>query len=416
MNRKLECELLLVILSGNVDKAKTLRFEELTISDWENIFQQAVRHGVTPFLYHRLKEFDSDIQVPDNINKKLRDSYLFTLARNIRLFDELSEVLRLFQKNDIPVIVLKGAYLAKFVYENIALRQMYDIDLLVKEDDFSKVEEKLLKMDYRTLVNNRVEGKNKVSKYPTNFVKHGAFPMDIHLAVARPNRYFTLDVEDIWRSARSVTLGYVDFLALSNENLLLHLCYHASFQHRFCFGLRSLCDISETIRRYSNVIHWDQVQQQAYQWGIVKYIYLTLSLARELLEADVPVEVLEGLKPDGFDPKIIAMIKDQVFRFRDAIAEAPPFSTHLGQLCEDGSLKDKFLLLLKRIFPSPKFIAKEYSLSPRSLRVYFYYPMRWKDLLLRHSRSALRLMLRDEEMLYLAKSEMDRMKLDDWLA
>ena len=136
-------------------------------------------------------------------------------------------------------------------------------------------------------------------------------------------------------------------MALSHENLLLHLCYHASFQHKFRFGLRSLCDISETIHQYANAINWKQVQQRALQEGIVNYIYLTLRLARELLEAAVPEEVLEGMRPDGLDPQMIAMAKDQVFRFRDAIAESPPFSTNLGQLYEDGSLKDKFLLLLK---------------------------------------------------------------------
>jgi hypothetical protein len=51
------------------------------------------------------------------------------------LYRQLKEILIEFNKNNIPVILLKGAHLAQFVYGNIALRLMSDIDLLVKKED-----------------------------------------------------------------------------------------------------------------------------------------------------------------------------------------------------------------------------------------------------------------------------------------
>jgi len=51
--------------------------------------------------------------------------------RNKRILQELGEILALFQPHNIPVIVLKGACLAHTVYQNIGLRVMLDLDLLV---------------------------------------------------------------------------------------------------------------------------------------------------------------------------------------------------------------------------------------------------------------------------------------------
>jgi hypothetical protein len=50
-----------------------------------------------------------------------------------------------------------------------------------------------------------------------------------------------------------------------------------------------------------------------------------------------------------------------------------------------------------------------------SIRIYFYYPVRIKDLLLRHGRQVWRLLKGDEEMQDLAKRENDIAPLKDWL-
>jgi hypothetical protein len=415
MNRKLGRELLLVILGGSVDKAKTLQFEELTISDWENVIQQAVRHDVTPFLYHRLKKFDSGIHVPAIIKKKLRDAYLYTLARNIRLFHELSQVLRVFEKNDIPVIVLKGIHLAKFVYDNIALRPMSDIDLLVREIDLSRVEEKLTELNYHSQKPIRNEEECKSFQHLAPYVKQKAIPIEIHWTITRPNSNFTIDAaSDLWERARPVTIDGAKSLVLSPDDLLLHLCFHTSY-HGFRFGLRALCDISETIRQNRNEINWEQIQRRASNWRMVKYIYISLYLAKELLEAAVPDEVLDMLMPDDLDTQMVALVKDLIFEHRDAIAEASSFSSILAGLLGKRTLKEKITILKTGFFPSSEFLAQKHSIPPHSLRLYFYYPMRLKDAFLKHSRSAWRLLFSKKELIDLTQCVNHQIKFEKWL-
>src|SRR5205823_6618560 len=104
--------------------------QRLSARDWDDILYHSVRHGVAPLLYHRLASIPIAGGVPASVMQKLRDAALQDALRNMRLYHELSEVLRAFQRDGIAVIVLKGAYLAEVVYGNCALRPMADADLM----------------------------------------------------------------------------------------------------------------------------------------------------------------------------------------------------------------------------------------------------------------------------------------------
>ena len=61
-------------------------------------------------------------------------------------------------------------------------------------------------------------------------------------------------------------------------------------------------------------------------------------------------------------------------------------------------------------------MAEMYRASPDSKRIYLYYPVRWRDLLRRHGRSAWRFLRRDDVMMDLAERENQKTALSDWLA
>jgi hypothetical protein len=408
-------KLLLAFLSSQADKTKAIQFERLTLSDWREVVQQTVRHGVTPLLFHRLKNLKLDRNVPGDILKELQVTYLRSLTRNIRLFQELTLVLRALRSAGIPVIALKGVHLAKFVYKNIALRPMSDIDLLVHAKDFQKVEEELRGLEYHSKKLYGMESENERSAYIAPFIKRGAAPVDIHVTVEKPNKYFTLDLEDVWRNAQSVSMDELQFSVLSYEDLLLHLCLHTSFLHRFRFGIRSLCDISEMVGYRGQPINWENVIQRSILSRSSKYIYLTLYLTKELLDSPVPEEVLERLKPCEFDLSVVTSIKNQIFRYRDAVATASPVSANLAQLMGKSSVIDKGKLLVKSIFPPKEYIRQKYFVPDRSGWIYLYYPVHFKNLAVRYGRSLWELYRRDKNIAYLAECENNQIQLEDWL-
>ena len=136
-----------------------------------------------------------------------------TFARNMNLYHELSHVLTVLRHDDIPVIVLKGAHLAEIVYENIALRPMCDVDLLVKKEDLTRVQRKLLETGYSPFTNRLL--------------------LDIHWHLENSMTDLPVDMDMIWERAQPAFIAGVKVLVLSPEDLLLHLCLHLGFHHFF---------------------------------------------------------------------------------------------------------------------------------------------------------------------------------------
>ena len=123
--------------------------------------------------------------------------------------------------------------------------------------------------------------------------------VEIHWSIARPDGPFQIDLDGLWERAQRASIVGVEALVLSPEDLILHLCLHSSFTHKFRIGLRMCWDIREVVRHYRDAIDWDLLVRRAQQWGIGQYVYLTLRLVRELLAADIPVARIAALEPPG---------------------------------------------------------------------------------------------------------------------
>jgi hypothetical protein len=413
MDQRTADELLLYCLGMGADKTRAARLEQLSASDWDDLIQQSVRHGVTPLLYQRFTTTNTSAPIPATVMQRLREIYLYSAKENIRLYHELAKVLKTLQNDGISVIALKGAHLAEVVYGNIALRPMVDTDLLVRKADLSRVEEKLLEMGYGSPERPSIEEQCEKVHHLVRFTKPDVFSIEIHWTIELPTSPFEIDVDGLWERARPATIAGIEALVLSPEDLLLHLCLHVSFHHKFHIALKPFCDISETIRHYRDEIDWEQVQLRARQWQTGKYVYLTLYLARELLGAAVPDAVLNALEPNDLDPGLVTWAKEQIFTNQ---GHALPLSPNLVRIWEARRFQDKVAAFLKFALPSPQAMATMYPASPLSKRIYLYYPVRLKDLLLRYGRTAWRLLRHDEEMIASAEREDRGNALVDWLA
>lgn len=382
--------------------------------DWERFLNDATHHGVAPLVYSTLKRAADRGTVPPAVMELLARLYYQQAAVNGHLYAELRKILEACARAGIPVLVLKGAAIAERVYGNIALRPMRDLDLLVRRNDLEATDHLL-----RGLGHVPDESNQSAAWYRDHHhhlalygAPDGRAAVELHHHIVAPTPPVPIPIEDLWRRARPTTAG-VGALALCPEDLLLHLCLHASLNHQFSLGLRPICDIAQTVRYYGDEIDWEQVRHRAGQWAVGKYVYLTLRLARDLVDATVPEELLDSLQPEGFNPYVIVWARAQIFAVEPRIL---PLSANLAQLRGPKRLRDKGALLLRSAVPSPKVMARLYPASPDSKRIYLYYPVRWRDLLWQYGRSAWRLLWRDDAMMLLAERENQKTALRQWLA
>ena len=329
----------------------------------------ATDHGVAPLLHKRLRQSGARASVPADVRERLRLAYLASAARNTRRYQELGPVLRCLRSSGIPVIVLKGAYLAEAVYGDVALRPMGDADLMIPRTELSKAQAVLLDMSgaHQQFVD--IESHCRTGHQLPAVVIRG-FTIEIHWAIVSPTEPFRVDAAGLWDRARPATIAGVEVLALSPEDLLLHLCLNCCYQDHLV-GLKSLCGVAETIRRFRGEINWTEVAERAREWGAGRPVGLTLHLARSMLGTGVPNDVLERLVPGGLDQRMIETARQSVLAGTGYGPWVPFF-----QLRGVRSFGGKAKLSWKRVFLSRGQIAAMYPRSRESKHVWFYYARR----------------------------------------
>lgn len=404
--------LLLDCLHQDAGQVTLDRLASLTREEWQLLLSFATQQRVSGLLYHRLKSRGWEAAIPEETLQALQQVCLRNAARNLGFYGELKRIVSALHAGDILVVVLRGAYLAGVVYGNLALRQMGDIDLLVRNTNLARAAGELQEAGYRPARPFWIEAICATSQHLPKFTKPGAATIELHWTIAPPTSPITVDLDGLWERAQPVVVKGIEVLTLCPEDLLLHLCLHTSFQHRFAIGLRALCDISKTVRYYRDDMDWEQVQLRARRWGAGKCAYLTLRLARELVGAAVPAGVLKALEPDDLDPGILTWARDQLLTHRGSTL---PLNSELVRIWEADGLRGKVANFLKFTFPSREVMATKYPASPSSKRIYLYYPVRLVDVLLRYGRTAWRLLRRDEATIALSERQDGGNALVDWL-
>ncbi|HUF37100.1 MAG TPA: nucleotidyltransferase family protein, partial [Anaerolineales bacterium] len=124
-------EALCLAASGRAGEVGWGRFGE---TEWRLFGRLAHPHaeGVGPLVYWAFRDGSWPAAMPGTVRRLLRGYYYNTLANNTVIYEQLAGILAAFKSAGIPVVVLKGAALAVTVYEDIGLRPMGDIDLLVR--------------------------------------------------------------------------------------------------------------------------------------------------------------------------------------------------------------------------------------------------------------------------------------------
>jgi hypothetical protein len=369
MDRNVVDELLLRCVGAGVGRSEAARLDRLSSSQWDRMVRKSILLGVGPLLAKRVKAAQSRVRIPTAARSRLREAYLRSAVANLRLRQDLSTGLAGLRDDGVPVIVLKGAFLAEAVYGDIALRYMTDVDLLVREKDLPGAEASLLRVGYRPFERWGRRAKD-------TFRGREGTIVEVRADVARPRAPFRIRIKDLWDRARPARIADVEMLALCPEDLILHLCVHASHTHRFEMGLRPLCDINETARCYEGQVDWPRLQHNAELYGAGTYVYYPLLLARKLLGAAIPAETLSGLKPKASDPRFVETLEAFILDVTPATLRG--FGVTWGYLHGVGKaqgVRGRIRSVLRWVFPSMGRLRRAYDLPAGSRLAPLYRPV-----------------------------------------
>ncbi len=214
-----------------------------------------------------------------------------TRARNIRMMHTLERIVRVFNREEVPLMVLKGAALNLTLYDDGGDRPMDDVDLLVHPRNLSQAVHLL---EYQL---DCTPGAPMVRSdffpryhYETEYVTGAIRPIkiDLHVRPFRPLRYGrTVPAGALWDDARVARLGRAVVHVPSAEGMLIHLAGHAAI-HGCCRPVWDL-DIQRWVQRHPD-LDWDQVVEVSRRWGIVHAVRRGLAHAETACGSFCPAE------------------------------------------------------------------------------------------------------------------------------
>ena len=347
----------------------------------------AGKHHITPFWISKIRQNGLFKRFPAELRGRLDQHAMQTKWHNMFAYKLLGDLVK--ESAPAPVLLLKGIYLAKFVYPNIGLRGMQDVDILVRREDAERVAANLERMGYTVDPDEREWYWNH--HYHWHFepptLKHPRIEMHWH--VKQPGHPLQFPLDWIWDESRPAQLAGQEIRVMSAEIALLYLAWH-SLHHQWQIGIKPLIDVTALVKRES--LDWSFVAERAHELGIAKQLALMMQIVADWFDAPFPQAAAELLRPTPFSPELVQTAKQHLL-FSVPDEQAQELSVEFAGLWQNGRINWRILgrsLLLPRHQIGPM-----YDVAPESWRVFLCYPRHAARLVRQHWRTTWRLLRGD---------------------
>jgi hypothetical protein len=292
-----EKELLLASASYPLRTSDTPDISELVRQplDWEYITLSSGRHGLASLLFRMLSEHESADLVPAEVMERLKKGYLATLMRNRLFYHVIEPLLSSFAENSVPVILLKGAALCMTIYDDIALRPLGDMDIMVHREHVTLCRELMEDAGFHLIENNYFpipdDRNDELGCEWSYHIQNNV--VELHWDLVTRLAPFQVEISRFWADAVDVEPKGGPALIMEPGNQLLHLCLH-QFKHHW-MHFRDLVDVALLLEKYGDSIDWDRFTRDAQEQGLGRCAYYTIKLTNQTLGTPVGYIPLAGI-------------------------------------------------------------------------------------------------------------------------
>lgn len=298
----LEARLMLLTARAGLDDTQSERVRALAARPdlrWPELLRLAGRHHTLPLLSRQLHRHAGD-RVPPEVRRELTNRSRRFAVRNLALARAGRRAMEALRSAGIEVRPFKGPSLAQRCYGDLALRPFRDVDLLVRRDTVRAAAGILAELEFRPPPGREPPDRTELTwgkELP--LLGPGGVVVELHWALVP--RMYGLDLDPgrgprgPFGSAPDGGIGRSDGPApCSSEELLLYLCIHGGL-HRWA-RLKWVVDVAELLR--TTELDGRALGRMARTCGAERLLGIGLRLARGLLAAPVPPELLERMEEE----------------------------------------------------------------------------------------------------------------------
>jgi len=382
MNKHLRKQDMFLLLGSRItlNNAEFNDFDQLikSIDDWAAIFKKAVTLNVASLLYKNCIKSKSRDLIPPNVLDDLKKMYIKTLLRNTKMNAAFKALMQLLTDNQIDFIPLKGAYLNLKVYEDIGLRLMGDIDLLIKQRNIEITKDLMLRNgwkininSYRTKVHEEVD---KIVSHHPYILEKNQIIVELHSGIHPTYKSYQVNISDYWTRSHVSTLLNLKSFSLNKTDTLQHLCLH-TYNDLLGkkYSLKLFVDITEFLKKFEQEIDWKLIEITCTKYNCVQQVQQTLKICKLYFNAPVDAEFMNH-KLQLSNKK--ADLEKLFLNIFSKNAYAVLFNIVYGQYVklyiyrEIKGLKSTIIFFRGYIFPSAEFVCERFTKQNR-LKTHF---------------------------------------------
>lgn len=290
-------QLLLATTQSAIDTAEVLSFleENILTKKWDNCLQMAHTHAVIPQFFKATKPHLA--LIPEKQQTFLTETNRAIALENIKLSAELINIIKILETQKFRYIAIKGPVLSQELYQDITIRQICDLDLLIDETDLLLIADILIDLGYEStlplsLLKNR--GFISLDNDFTFLNPAKKIMVELHWKLFPTRHKMPFDFGTLYQHVKQVSIQKQNINTLSTEHNILYLTLHAS-KHVF-EQLKWVCDIDRLIRNNPK-LNFDKLYDEAKSLEVQEAFLLGLLISHQLYETPLPSTLIQKATP-----------------------------------------------------------------------------------------------------------------------
>ena len=266
---------------------------DLKTEEWIQLFDDAKAHEVNLIIYSVAKKYIGATKENTDLFNRWKSITTISMLFLQKKLLIMKDILNAFQKENIPIIVLKGLYVRN-LYPQPALRTMGDVDLFVKNGDLPAAVKIISSFGYKQEMGNG-------SMLHINFSHEKYISIELHysLVIINRRRLAASINTDIWKSVQYYKNDDSSYLIPSDFNHILYCCIHMTNHFgKGGFGLRQLIDFYFLVNKVKNSIDFNALIVKANTYGIGKFVEAMLYICYKLFKLEIDDSIIRKYKND----------------------------------------------------------------------------------------------------------------------